>query len=193
MRARTLSSSFAALCFTALAVSAAPAGAIPPPPAPEMQASMNAMNSLYPAFGTWVGKDDDGRELVRKFARGPGDVIYFDAGLQRQGVRFIDVIAFDVKSNSLEIFLPGYRARASGGASAQLLPLEHSDNITLRWSEHGFPCNEFPRQEESTKRTSVWVLGDEWRETVECISKDGKAFWSSSATLKRSGPAEVQF
>lgn len=189
MRERTQLNRFAALGAAAVVLSAVPAGAIPPPPPSEMQAETNALNALYPVLGTWIGIDGN---LVIKVARGPGGVIYFDAGGQRQGINFIYVISFDQKSQSLEIFLPGYRSRGSGGVSNQLMPLEHSDEVTLRWSENGSPCNEFPHQD-ATKRTSVWVSGDEWRELVECISKDGNVFWSSSATLKRAGPAEIQF
>ena len=154
----------------------------PPPPSREMQASMNAMNSLFYAVGDWTGE----AAATRRVSHGPGDIIYFDAGGQRQGIKFVDVIVFDVNTGQLRIFLPGYRSIDGGGSSAQLVPLFHSGEIMFRWEENAFPCDHAVGHLHAMKRTTVRVVGDDWLEEQECIDENGSSFYPSSFSLKRS-------
>ncbi len=188
MRLRTI------LCsFSIAGVLAASSVSASVPPSPDMQASQNAINSLWGAAGEWF--DDTGGEhtLARQVLVGPGDVLYLNAGPQRQGVRFEDVITFDVKSKRLLVFLPGYRAIGNGGQSAQLVPMLHTGDIMFQWSEAGYPCNLYTDHGDTSKRTTVRVVKDDWFETEECLDHNGVVFSTLDRHFKRSGPQEPFF
>jgi hypothetical protein len=167
--------------------------AIPPPPGVEQFGTMrSSMERLSPFVGRWTGEyrgwTPSGQETTHIFrdARRVADVVILIEGVE-ENPRSVNIIDFDVLSNSYRLFRPGFQNPLDPGRG----PMAHLDIVapaTFQWSR---PYSGGVGGEFVALRTTVAVTEEQWREKLELVRRDGSTVVSAEYFLHRASASSA--
>lgn len=165
---------------------------LPPPPPPGYRASWAAIDRLNVLVGRWNGDEvqhvmaangeiaDFPRRRYLDIERPEGrDLLLVEGGSNDSPshAEFTDVITFDPRASSYELFMPGYRAFSGSSKTSALVPISQGRDGRLSWS--------IARDDGATLRVSAWLDAGALHERQELITPSGTVRDEADAVLTK--------